>query len=134
MFLDNGDGIVFVGEFGPWYSPENTQFQLSEEASHDLLKGTLKTYDDQGGPPLREVFLHCASNVSESEIRGYKRAVPEGVKLVICRIRVELSGPRLFRPGNYPPIQGLVRQNGNIRFAFADNKRVVFILIHRENL
>jgi hypothetical protein len=21
MFLDSGDGIVFLGEFGPWYSP-----------------------------------------------------------------------------------------------------------------
>ncbi len=106
MFLDNGDGIVFVGEFGPWYSPENAQFQLSADAAHDLLKGTLKTYQDQGGPPLREVFLHCASSVSETEIRGYERAVPADVKLVICRIRVEKSGPRLFRPGDYPPIRG----------------------------
>jgi hypothetical protein len=106
MFLDNGDGIVFVGEFGPWYSPENAQFQLSETAAHDLLRGTLKTYEEQGGPALREVFLHCASRVSDEEIQGYERAVPSGVKLVICRIRVEKGGPRLFRPGNYPPIRG----------------------------
>lgn len=106
MFLDNGDGIVFVGEFGPWYSPESAQFRLSESAAHDLLHGTLETYHQQGGPPLREIFLHCASRVSEQEIQGYERAVPPGVKLVICRIRVEKSGPRLFRPGDYPPIRG----------------------------
>src|SRR4029077_7754931 len=23
MFLDSGDGIVFLGDFGPWYSPED---------------------------------------------------------------------------------------------------------------
>ncbi len=32
--------------------------------------------------------------------------MPNGVKLVVCRIRTELGGPRLFRPGKYPPIRG----------------------------
>ncbi len=114
MFLDSGDGIVFVGEFGPWFSPDTKQFQLSEGAAHDLLEGTLTTYQLQGGPPLREVFLHCASRVSEEEIRGYKRALPSGVKLVVCRIREEKNGPRLFRLGKYPPIRGtfLKRNSG----------------------
>ncbi|MEZ5951749.1 MAG: hypothetical protein R3C12_21570 [Planctomycetaceae bacterium] len=106
MFLDSGDGIVFVGEFGPWYSPDDRQFQLSENAAHDLLHGTLRTYEEQEGPPLREVFLHCASRVSDDEIRGYARAIPPGVKLVVCRIRVEKNGPRLFTPGRYPPLRG----------------------------
>ena len=26
MFLDSGDGVVFVGEFGPWYSNERGEF------------------------------------------------------------------------------------------------------------
>ena len=26
MFLDSGDGIVFLGEYGPWYSPEDKEF------------------------------------------------------------------------------------------------------------
>jgi hypothetical protein len=106
MFLDSGDGIVFVGEFGPWYSPEHKQFQLSADAAQNLLEGTLKTYQEQDGTPLREVFLHCASRVTDEEFRGYQRAVPDGVKLVVCRIRDEKSGPRLFRPGKYPPIRG----------------------------
>ncbi len=114
MFLDSGDGIVFVGEFGPWYSPETDQYHLSEDAAHDLLQGTLATYREQGGPRLSEVFLHCASRVSPEEISGYERAIPDGVKLVICRIRDERNGPRLFRPGNYPPIRGtlLKRHDG----------------------
>ena len=113
MFLDNGDGTVFVGEFGPWYSPDTKQFELSEDAAYDLLHGTLKTYQEQGGADLREVFLHCASRVSDEELRGYERAVPDGVKLVVCRIRVEKNGPRLFRPGKYPPIRGTLLKRHN---------------------
>ena len=32
MFLDSGDGIVFLGEFGPWYSPE-----LGSATSHVMV-------------------------------------------------------------------------------------------------
>lgn len=106
MFLDSGDGIVFVGEFGPWYSPDTNQFQLTADAAQSLLEGTLNTYKQQGGPALKEVFLHCASRVSQEEYEGYLRAIPDGAKLVICRIKTEWSGPRLFRPGNFPPIRG----------------------------
>lgn len=113
MFLDSGDGIVFVGEFGPWYSPEHKQFQLTEQAARNLLKGTLRTYEEQEGVRLKEIFLHCASNVSEEEIRGFTSAVPNGVKLVICRIRDELSGPRLYRLGKYPPIRGTFLQRSD---------------------
>ena len=41
MFLDSGDGIVFLGEYGPWYSPEDKQFHLSPEAAANLLTGVL---------------------------------------------------------------------------------------------
>lgn len=44
MFLDSGDGIVFVGEFGPWYSEERKEFHLSAEAAEKLLRGTIETY------------------------------------------------------------------------------------------
>ena len=33
MFLDTGDGIVFLGEYGPWYSPEDNQFHLARPAA-----------------------------------------------------------------------------------------------------
>ena len=35
MFLDTGDGVVFRGQFGPWYSPERKQFHLAREAARD---------------------------------------------------------------------------------------------------
>ncbi|MDP1765361.1 MAG: hypothetical protein Q8K83_00525, partial [Methylotenera sp.] len=31
MFLDSGDGVVFRGAVGPWYSPTSKQFHLSKE-------------------------------------------------------------------------------------------------------
>ena len=39
MFLNDGDGIVFLGDFGPWYSPEKEQFKLSRQAAKRLLEG-----------------------------------------------------------------------------------------------
>ena len=61
MFLNDGDGVVFLGEYGPWYSPKNNQYHLTARAAHDLLKGTLETYYQLHGKPLTEVFLHSRS-------------------------------------------------------------------------
>ena len=33
MFLDSGDGVVFKGAVGPWYSPEKREFHLSRKAA-----------------------------------------------------------------------------------------------------
>ena len=37
MFLDSGDGVVFLGRSGAWYSADRKQFHLSEEAAEELL-------------------------------------------------------------------------------------------------
>ena len=79
MFLDSGDGIVFLGEYGPWYSPENNQFHLSSEAAASLLAGVLKTYNDlktPDDPPLSEIFLHSRSSISDEEFAGYLKCLP----------------------------------------------------------
>src|SRR5207253_835606 len=52
MFLDSGDGVVFMGRFGPWHSPKNNDFHLSPEAAEDLLRGVLATYQTLDGKPL----------------------------------------------------------------------------------
>ena len=61
MFLDDGDGVVFLGNYGPWYSPEDNQYRLTAQAAHDLLKGALDTYAQLHGKTLTEVFLHSRS-------------------------------------------------------------------------
>lgn len=110
LFLDTGDGVVFVGEFGPWYSPEDEQFHLSAQAAEDLLRGTIETYERQDGRPLKEVFLHSHSSINDDEFAGYTRAIPHGCKLTAVRVRQDYNGPRLFRDGNRPPLRGLFWQ------------------------
>jgi hypothetical protein len=112
MFLDSGDGVVFLGEYGPWYSPERNQFHLSGEAARQLLAGTLKTYEDLEGKPLKEIFLHCRSSISTEEFDGYKSACPSGVKLVAIRVRKDFRGLRLFREGTRPVIRGTFLKAG----------------------
>jgi hypothetical protein len=109
MFLDSGDGVVFLGEYGPWYSPEDKQFRLTEQAAENLLRGALETYESiktPGDPPLREIFLHSRSMISNEEFAGYTKACPAGCKLVGIRVRKDRFGPRLFRDGKMPVLRG----------------------------
>ncbi len=107
MFLDTGDGIVFLGDFGPWYSPRDKQFHLTKEAAYNLLAGALKTYRELEGKELTEIFLHSRSSISSEEFEGYKEACPSNVKLVGIRVRSDKRTPfRLYRPGEMPVIRG----------------------------
>lgn len=106
MFLDSGDGVVFRGEFGPWYSPEEKENHLSPDAAEALLKGVLEAYGRQGGETLKEIFLHSRSTISSEEFAGYARACPSGVKLVGVRVRTQREGLRLYRAGKWPVLRG----------------------------
>ena len=103
LFLDSGDGLVFVGDFGPWYSEERKEFHLTKAAAHELLKGALTAYAAQGGRPLREVFLHARSGLDD-EFAGFCQAYPDDVNLVGIRIRKDRLGPRLFRHDAHPDV------------------------------
>jgi hypothetical protein len=106
MFIDSGDGIVFLGEHGPWYSQENNDFHLSRDAAQALLKGVIETYRELDGRPLKEIFLHARSEISDDEFKGYQGACPQGVKIIGIRVRTDRTGLRLFREGTRPPIRG----------------------------
>jgi len=107
MFLDTGDGIVFMGERGRWYSPEKREFHLSRKAARNLLAGVLKSYVELEGKPLSEIFLHCRSAIDSEEFSGFKEACPCGVKLLGIRVRPESRGGiRLFREGTRPVLRG----------------------------
>jgi hypothetical protein len=97
MFLDSGDGVVFVGEFGPWYSRERGEFHLPPEKAEALLRGTIETYKQEDGRPLTEIFLHATSGIEPEEYEGFRRACPPGVNLVAIRVRQDRGGMRLFR-------------------------------------
>ncbi len=106
MFLNSGDGIVFLGQYGPWYSPAERQFRLSPDAATNLLKGALDTYAELHGKPLTEVFLHSRSDISPEEFGGYLAACPTGTQVVGVRVRTNRVGPRLYRFGTMPVLRG----------------------------
>ena len=104
MFLDDGDGVVFLGNYGPWYSPKKKQFRLTSQAANELLKGALDTYNQLHGKELTEVFLHSRSDISDEEFEGYQSAAPAGLKVVGIRVRPWRDGPRLYRPDKQWPV------------------------------
>lgn len=104
LFLDSGDGVVFVGEFGPWYSSTAGEFHLPPAKAEALLRGTIATYKQQDGRPLKEIFLHAHSGINFAEYQGFLRAVPEGVKLVAIRVRQDRAGQRLYRYDKHPDV------------------------------
>lgn len=106
MFLDTGDGIVFLGDDKPIYSSEKRQFTLTSHASEKLLKGVLKTYEMMDGRPLKEIFIHCRSEINKDQWSGYEKACPKDVKLVGVRVRPERNGPRFYRVGTRPVLRG----------------------------
>ncbi len=106
MFLDDGDGIVFLGEYGPWYSPDTKQCHLTYEAARNLLSGVLRTYEEQHGKKLKEVFLHCRSRIDDNEWLGYQAACPSGVKLVGIRVALDRQGIKAYRLGTRPVVRG----------------------------
>ncbi len=106
MFLDTGDGVVFKGELGPWYSPETKECHLSANAAEELLSGVLKTYSELGGKPLGEIFLHSRSAINEEEFEGYSHACPKGVTLTGIRVRRDAASIKLFRNGEFPVLRG----------------------------
>lgn len=112
MFLDSGDGVVFRGEFGPWYSPDSHKFHLSRTEAKNLLSGVIDTYRAQGGKTLREIFLHSRSEFDQNELAGYQDACPKGVKLVGVVVSGRDSGLRLFRKGKRCVQRGLLWIHG----------------------
>ncbi|MBI4307153.1 MAG: hypothetical protein HY678_12620 [Chloroflexi bacterium] len=105
MFLDSGDGIVFLGSYGPWYSPTDRSCHMTADAAQELLEGVLQTYQDLEGRPLREIFIHSRSRIGDEEIEGFERARPKDANLVCVRIR-RSSRTRLFRSGQMPVLRG----------------------------
>jgi hypothetical protein len=106
MFLNDGDGVVFLGDEGRWYSERKGEYHLNKESARRLLSGVLGTYQSLHGKKLTEVFLHCRSTVNDEEFDGYKSACPKGVKLFAVRVAPERFGLRLYRAGTRPVLRG----------------------------
>lgn len=106
MFLNDGDGVVFRGEDGLWYSPQDKAFHLTRDASKKLLSGLLKTYEEQRGKPLKEIFIHSHSELWQEEYKGFVDASPPGSKVIGVRVHTEREELRLYRSGTRPVHRG----------------------------
>lgn len=106
MFLDSGDGVVFRGSLGPWYSPQERAFHLDGFEAERLLTKAMSSYETRVGASPREVFIHGKVRFSDEEWQGFKRAVPSETALVGVQIRSD-NRLRLFGDAKFPPLRGL---------------------------
>ena len=105
LFVDSGDGVVFRGRFGPWWSAERHQFHMSRDAAAELLRGVLATYEANYSDPVQEIFFHCRSGLDRDEWDGLRSVAPAGARLVGIRVRTD-NRVRLMRAGRMPVMRG----------------------------
>jgi hypothetical protein len=107
MFLAFGDGVVFRGAVGPWYTPSTKQFHLSHDAARELIELVVSEYRRQHDGSLpKELFIHGRARSDEEEWQGFRSAVPAGTNLVGVQIRDAANDLKLFRRGTYPVLRG----------------------------
>jgi hypothetical protein len=78
MFLNSGNGVVFRGALGPWYSEEKKEYHLNSEAAADLVAQVLKEYSKDHDKPPAELFIHARQRFSAEEWNGFESAVSSG--------------------------------------------------------
>jgi hypothetical protein len=111
MFLDSGDGVVFKGAVGPWYSPKRGDFHLSRQAAKKLVALAVETYkNDPANKEQRspaELFLHGRTAFNGEEWEGFRDAIEtDKTNLVGVRIKTE-KAVKLYRRGSHPVLRGL---------------------------
>jgi hypothetical protein len=105
MFLDSGDGVVFRGAVGPWYSEVDRSFHLTRAKAAELMALVVDAYQDLHGTSPTELFIHGKARFNDDEWDGFCSAVPLGTKLVGVRIR-PTTELKLFRLGKKPVLRG----------------------------
>jgi hypothetical protein len=105
MFLNEGDGVVFRGENGPWKTDDD-EYHLDRTAEKTLLATVLETYSDAHGGPPQELFIHGQAHFNSEEWRAFEEAAPQDTNVVGVRIRTTGGETKLFRDGDYPVLRG----------------------------
>lgn len=105
MFLGSGEGVVFRGRVGPWYSEERNEFHLGQTDAEKLIRDVVAAYEGQHRKPPDELFIHGKTRFNNEEWEGFRAGVPDSTELVAVRIR-KTSDLKVFRPGIRPVIRG----------------------------
>jgi hypothetical protein len=106
MFLDSGDGLVFKGTGGPWYSPATNSYHLNEQAAQQLMSTAIAEYQRHAHRLPDEVFIHGKARFDDDEWRGFRAGAPTSVRLVGVRIRLA-EDLRIYRPGRHAVMRTL---------------------------
>lgn len=107
MFLSSGDGIVFRGAAGPWYTPSSKEFHLAENQAAQLMSLVVSEYKKlHGNKEPRELFIHGRAKFSREEWAGFTSVVPGTTNLVGVQIRDAKFELKLFTPGKFPVVRG----------------------------
>ncbi|WKZ33535.1 MAG: hypothetical protein QY316_03775 [Thermodesulfobacteriota bacterium] len=105
MFLDSGDGLVFKGAVGPWYSDSTKEFHLPKQKAYELMSMVVDAYTREHGFEPKELFIHGRTRFSEGEWRGFQEAVPKVTNLVGVRIRDD-KNLKMYGPGQEAVLRG----------------------------
>jgi hypothetical protein len=108
MFLEDGNGMVFKGALGPWYSENTRECHLDKTEASKLLEMAVTSYaDEHDRMPPREIFVHGSVRFNEDEWVGFSEiAVKYGVRITGVRIRKVYNGVKLFTRGDKPVLRG----------------------------
>jgi len=108
MFLEDGNGMVFKGALGPWYSEETRECHLDKAEAGKLLEKVISSYAEQhSNNPPREIFIHGRVRFDEREWAGFSEiAAKHGVRVTGIRISKVNNGIKLFRRADKPILRG----------------------------
>ena len=106
MFLSDGDGVVFRGALGPWYSPDRREYHLDKRNALKLIQMVVNEYKAIRGRAPSELFIHARSAFNYNEWSGFELGCPTQTKLVGVQIFDARDNLKLYRMGNYPIIRG----------------------------
>ena len=105
LFLESGEGIVFKGALGPWFSKDSKQFHLSKSEAKRLIGVTLEAYREEHGIYPSELFIHGRTRFNKEELDGFQEAAPSGTDITGVRI-TRTSEMKLFTDGELPVSRG----------------------------
>lgn len=106
MFLDSGDGVVFKGLVGPWYSEATKQFHLTAGKAAELMLQIIEEYSRKHGAPPRELFLHAPSHFVDDEWAGFLSTAPKATAVTGVRIRRDNQFKLYLESGSTPVLRG----------------------------
>lgn len=105
MFLTGGDGMVFKGRLGQWYSTRTREYHLSREMAGEICRGVVDAFTRLTGKPPKELFVHGKTRFNAEEWSGFCEGAPTDTRVVAIRI-TRSDEFKLYRPGRMPVIRG----------------------------